>query len=117
MVAPNSPDLAPLADCKSLQNLTLPPNAKDIEFLRAFPKLQRIGFKDDPKNGYVPDKTAAEFWKGYDGEGWLRKLRASGVTIKRLMQLPDGTWEVDLPDSRISDPDDPERLADQQSRP
>jgi len=33
---------------------------------RAFPKLERIGFQDDPKSGCRPDQTAAEFWKDYD---------------------------------------------------
>jgi hypothetical protein len=65
--------------------------------------LERISFKVDPRNGHRPDKTAAEFWKEYDGQAWLRTLRASGVAIRMVTQLPDGTWDVDLSDSRISD--------------
>jgi len=38
-------DLSPLADREELRIVTLPPNAKNFEFLRAFPKLERIGFK------------------------------------------------------------------------
>ena len=100
---PELTNLAPFADCKSLQSLTLPPNAKNIEFFRDFPKLERISFKEDTKNVYLPDKTAAEFWKEYDGQAWLRNLRASGLAIKRVLRLPDGTWDVDLRDSGISD--------------
>jgi hypothetical protein len=61
-------DFMPLADCKNLQKLTLPPNAKDIEFLRAFAKLERIGFNDAPYNGTLPAQTAAEFWQEYDAK-------------------------------------------------
>jgi hypothetical protein len=45
--------------------ITLPAGATQIEFLRAFPKLERLGFGYDPKT-FVPDKTAAEFWKAWD---------------------------------------------------
>jgi hypothetical protein len=61
-------DLSPLAECKDLKLLTLPPNAQDIEFLRTLPKLERISFSVDPNNGYRPDKTAEEFWKEYDAK-------------------------------------------------
>jgi Leucine-rich repeat (LRR) protein len=61
-------DVSPLADCKELQAVTLPPNAKDFEFLRAFPKLQRLSFAEDANNGYRPDKTTAEFWQEYDAK-------------------------------------------------
>ncbi len=61
-------DLSPLEDCQELQNITLPPNAKNIEFLRAFPKLTRIGFRQDPNATWLADKTAAEFWQEYDAK-------------------------------------------------
>ena len=61
-------DLSPLAEAKTLTNLTLPPNAKDIEFLRTFPKLERISFEDDPLNYYRPKQTAVEFWQAYDAK-------------------------------------------------
>jgi hypothetical protein len=59
-------DLSPLAESKELQNITLPPNATNFEFLRALPKLTRIGFRQDPKTTWLADKTAAEFWQEYD---------------------------------------------------
>lgn len=61
-------DLSPLEDCKALQNIQLPPKAANIEFLRDFPKLTRIGFKADPNTTWLPDKTAAEFWQEYDAK-------------------------------------------------
>jgi eukaryotic-like serine/threonine-protein kinase len=59
-------DLSPLMAVTTLRYLTLPPNAKNIEFLRAFPKLERISYAENPSSPYLPDRTAAEFWKEYD---------------------------------------------------
>ncbi|MBE7496560.1 MAG: protein kinase [Verrucomicrobiaceae bacterium] len=94
-------DLQPLRGLK-LTTLVLPPDAQDIEFLRASSQLQRISFKEDPKTRQ-PAQTAAEFWKEYDSQGWLRVLRAMGFAIKSARQLPDGTWDLDLSDAKISD--------------
>ncbi|MDZ4687768.1 MAG: hypothetical protein SH850_22070 [Planctomycetaceae bacterium] len=88
-------DVSPLADCKELQIVTLPPNAKNFEFLRAFTKLERLSFAED--------KTPAEFWKEYDAQAWLRTLRESGIAIKSVHRLPDGTWQVDLSNAAIDD--------------
>jgi Leucine-rich repeat (LRR) protein len=63
---PRVTDISPLAESRSLIELILPEQATDIEFLRSFPRLARIGFVEDKDNGYRPDKTAAEFWKEYD---------------------------------------------------
>ncbi|MEO6738968.1 MAG: hypothetical protein ABIP20_01870, partial [Chthoniobacteraceae bacterium] len=93
-------DLSPLAEAKNLTDLSLPLNAKNLEFLRAFPKLERIDFKSDPKSGY---KSAADFWKEYDTQGWLRTLRESGAKISALNQLPDGTWDLRIRDAEFSD--------------
>ena len=46
--------------------MDLPPNAMDIEFLRTFPKLERISFRETPNNHILPTQTAAEFWQEYD---------------------------------------------------
>lgn len=61
-------DLSPLADCPALKNFTLPPDAKDIEFLRTDPKLERLSFTEDAKLNCRPAQTAAEFWKDYDAK-------------------------------------------------
>ena len=87
-------DLSPLAEAKELIELTLPPNAKNFEFLRALPKLQRLRFMEKTS------KPVAEFWKEYDARSWMQPLRDSGVTIKSSKQLPDGTWELDLTDAK-----------------
>ncbi|MEI8382167.1 MAG: protein kinase [Planctomycetota bacterium] len=95
MSCPALTDVSPLADCKELQTVTLPPNAKNFEFLRAFTKLRRLSFAED--------KTPAEFWKEYDTQTWLRTLRESGIVIKSIQRLPDDTWQLDLSNAAIND--------------
>jgi serine/threonine protein kinase len=62
----NLTDLSPLKECRKLASLTLPPNAKDIEFLRNLPQLKHLGYEPDPIDRFRADKTAEEFWKEYD---------------------------------------------------
>ena len=88
-------DVSPLADCKELQTVTLPPNAKNFEFLRDFSRLARLGFNEN--------KPAVTFWREYDTEAWLRTLRESGVVIKNVQRLPDDTWQMDLSNTAIND--------------
>jgi hypothetical protein len=61
-------DLSPFTDATALTTLTLPRNAKDIEFLRVFPKLERIGYRDDPKNGYPSRQDHRGIWNEYDAK-------------------------------------------------
>ena len=61
-------DVSPLTNCQELENVTLPQSATNIDCLRTLPKLERLGFREDPNNAYLPDKTAAEFWKDYDAK-------------------------------------------------
>ncbi|MFO0915151.1 MAG: protein kinase [Pirellulales bacterium] len=64
-------ELSPLNEIKSLEQLTLPPNAKEIEFLRSMPQLRRLSFHQDPNHNWDPDKSVEEFWQGWDA----KKLR------------------------------------------
>jgi len=101
---PKLTDLAPLADCKSLRYFTLSPNAKGVEFLRDFPILERISFKEDASNGRRPDKTAAEFWNEYDEKTQVAgAIRDAGFTLAALTRRADGTWEVNLTQSASGD--------------
>jgi hypothetical protein len=61
-------DVSPLRESPSLQILALPAGAKEIEFLRSFPKLERLSFAGDRASGYHPDRTPEEFWKEYDAK-------------------------------------------------
>jgi hypothetical protein len=58
-------DLTPLADCKQLENLILPPQPGNIEFLRQHPSLRRMDFQ---QGGWDTLKPVAEFWKEYDAK-------------------------------------------------
>jgi hypothetical protein len=62
----NLTDLSPLADVKTLKYVTLPYAARQFDFLRNLPKLERLSYSEDPDNYHLPDKTAAEFWKEFD---------------------------------------------------
>ena len=90
---PGITDVSPLRECTRLESLSLPPNATKYEFLRDSPGLQRLSFAS---NGAKPIQTTEEFWEGYNSQAWIRTLRASGVPIKSLLQLEDGTWEMNL---------------------
>jgi tRNA A-37 threonylcarbamoyl transferase component Bud32/tetratricopeptide (TPR) repeat protein len=59
-------DLSPLAGMgDTLESMTLPPNAKNIEFLRKFPELKRLSYKYD-MTANAPAQTADQFWAEYD---------------------------------------------------
>jgi len=49
----------------TLQNVILPPNAKNFEFLRSETNLEHISLKYDPATE-GPTQTAAEFWAEHD---------------------------------------------------
>jgi Leucine-rich repeat (LRR) protein/tRNA A-37 threonylcarbamoyl transferase component Bud32 len=58
-------DFTPLAEMRTLQSISLPLKSKGWEFLRDFPRLERIGYDYDSKvDG--PSTTAAQFWNDYD---------------------------------------------------
>ncbi|HEX3625239.1 MAG TPA: protein kinase [Verrucomicrobiae bacterium] len=61
----NITNVEPLAQMTTLQNLVLPPNAKDFEFLRNNTNLEHISFTYD-KDVHGPAQTAAEFWAARD---------------------------------------------------
>jgi Leucine-rich repeat (LRR) protein len=66
---PNIVDLSPLKGCTTLLKLTLPAQAKDIEFLRTLPKLELLSFTEDSTPLFpVPDRTAARFWEEYNAK-------------------------------------------------
>jgi hypothetical protein len=57
-------DLSPLANMKTLYSINLPTGAKNIDFLRKFPRLGRIGYKSDIDINSL--QTPTEFWAEYD---------------------------------------------------
>lgn len=95
-------DVSPLQKIKTLQNLTLPPKARDYEFLRTRPNLARLAFTENPADGFRPITTAAQFWKEYDGQAWLRALHDQ-TFVRSSKQLPDGTWQLNLDNAALPD--------------
>ncbi len=87
-------DLSPLAGTKALKSLTLPPNARDFEFLRALPNLELLSFKETSLPPHKPDKTAAQFWKEYDERAWLRRLEKEGIKPVAVTRLGAGGWDA-----------------------
>jgi hypothetical protein len=55
-------DLTPLAQCTSLEVLTLPRTHGDIEFLKNLPKLKRISYFYDARDP-MKVEPAAQFWR------------------------------------------------------
>lgn len=92
-------NIAPLKSMHSLSCLTLPPKAKDFEFLRSFPKLERLSYREDPNNRYLPDQTAEEFWKDVDDLPSLDFLRSAGYKPNKV----NGGWELNLSGSAVKD--------------
>jgi hypothetical protein len=65
----NLTDLSPLCDCQSLEVISLPPEATNLECLRKLPKLIRLirTARIGPRPAGEENLTSAEFWKEYDG--------------------------------------------------
>jgi len=65
-------DLTPLADCRQLEELTIPEHCQDIEFLRELPNLRILD------RCFISEaRTAAEFWQSWDEQKVADKLHAA----------------------------------------
>jgi Flp pilus assembly protein TadD/Leucine-rich repeat (LRR) protein len=60
-------DIDSLADCPELEWVSLPPNARNVQSLRALKKLRYLSTKWD-SNANRPAQTAEEFWREYDAQ-------------------------------------------------
>ena len=100
------------AEIPTLEKVTVPMQAGNIEALRKLPRLQILALQSHRNGTSACPSTAEEFWKDY---GWISRLRDSGFKPKTLKRLEDGTWEVDLEGTAISDLTISQRGADQQS--
>ncbi|MFN0052474.1 MAG: protein kinase domain-containing protein [Planctomycetales bacterium] len=59
-------DLSPLKElADTLVEATLPPNPGDVEFLRTFPRMRRLAFRNN--SFWSPEFTATQFWHEWDG--------------------------------------------------
>jgi hypothetical protein len=66
-------DLSPLAEATKLTKLTLPQGAANFEFLRNFPGLERLSYRQDRNIAHFPDQSAAGFWRDYDNRKRIRQ--------------------------------------------
>jgi hypothetical protein len=57
-------DVAPLAECKQLESVVLPRQARNIQRLKSLPRLRSISFYE---NRQTRARPAADFWNFYDG--------------------------------------------------
>jgi serine/threonine protein kinase/Leucine-rich repeat (LRR) protein len=97
-------DVSVLAKLPSLENLTIPAQVQNIEQLRSLPNLKRLAHGNLDETPQWPVTTAAEFWSQFEATKPLRELAASpDIVIKRLRQLPDGMWHLDLDGAAIRD--------------
>ena len=96
-------DVSILLKIPTLQKLTVPAGAQNIELLRQLPNLRMLAYVRIYTGEYNPNLTAKEFWKEFTANKWQTRLRDSGFKIKALQQLPDGTWDLDLEGQPISD--------------
>ena len=77
-------DFSPLKECRSLEKLILPHNAKNIDFLRNHPKLKFLSSKG-------LSEPAAEFWADFDrrrGEKGRRPAEKDRSPVKPGEEAP-----------------------------
>jgi eukaryotic-like serine/threonine-protein kinase len=89
-------DVGALAQIATLENVTVPIQAANIEALRKLPKLERLAYQLTDSAPYIPDQTAEEFWRENGPDTWISRLREAGIKAKTLARQSDGTWFVDL---------------------
>jgi serine/threonine protein kinase/Leucine-rich repeat (LRR) protein len=99
----NVSDVAVLARIPTLEKVVVPMNARNIEALRNLPNLQKLSYSLNNAEPFIPDNTAQEFWKEFDAGNWISRLRQSGLTARSLQRSADGTWNVDLSGTAITD--------------
>ena len=95
-------DITPLQHIPTLKCVILPEEAEKIEALKKLPNLLRLSFSFNPKVP-GPSKTAAEFWKAWDGDvSWVLALRRDGVKFS-THRREDGGLSVSIEDPGFKD--------------
>ena len=113
LIAHNCPatDVGPLAECRELEQLTLPRSARNVGSLRDLPAMREVSFRwDMSREG--PAETAEVFWKAFDtgaihlSDAILAtleaSLRAAGLNT-RPSQTEDGTISLVLDGKPVQD--------------
>ena len=95
-------DVGMLADITTLTRLAVPPQARNIEALRALPQLQMLSFALTPAYPSNPSTTATAFWEKWGKLGWLQRLSAAGVKFT-AKENEQGNWWVGVTSKDFSD--------------
>ncbi len=72
-------DIAPLLAVPTLEELTVPMRARNLELLRKLPNLKMLGFNYVEGTPVTIGSTAADFWKEWDSSAWRRALTAADI--------------------------------------
>ncbi|MEK0452055.1 MAG: Serine/threonine-protein kinase PknB [Verrucomicrobiota bacterium] len=78
----NPMDIAPLASIATLEEVILPDRPLSVESLRNHERLRYLAFNFSSKT-FRPSRTAAEFWKEWDGFTWLPALAGTDFSISQ----------------------------------
>lgn len=94
---PSLTNVAALAEIPTLEKVTVPVHARNVEALRKLPRLQRLGFG---MIGGNPDSSVEEFWEVH---GWIGKLVEAGIRPRAFRRMGHGTWDLDLSGDSLVD--------------
>ncbi len=95
-------DVSVLARIPTLEKVTVPIQARNIEALRALPNLQMLAFQMTDTYPGVPTSSAQEFWRQLPQMVWGRALDEAGIKY-RAYRKPDGLWSVTINDPQFHD--------------
>ena len=96
-------DARPLLQCPKLESLVISAEARNVEVLRAHPTLKAMSYTSSREMWKDAGPKVSEFWKQFDESGWQRSLRSAGIKATKLDRLADGTWDVSLRGSSVTD--------------
>ena len=86
-------DVSLLAKIPTLERVTVPLKARNIEVLSSLPGLQMLAFRASDKRPALPATTADEFWRRWPRMAWLRALNNAAMQFAAT-QEPDLSWTV-----------------------
>jgi serine/threonine protein kinase/Leucine-rich repeat (LRR) protein/predicted negative regulator of RcsB-dependent stress response len=89
-------DISALMEMPALESVFLPWGAREVEKLRALPKLRSISYTWESK------QTAEEFWQMRKELPWVADLGAKGITAKNVRR-EDGLWSVTVENQPLED--------------
>ena len=99
---PNVTDVGSLAKITTLEKVTVPVQARNIEALQKLHTLQMLAFQVTSKSPWIPTSTADDFWKAWPRMAWMRTLSQAGMKYT-ANQDAEGFWKVTVTSPEFSD--------------